>query len=145
MTNSPTTIHQINLHKSKHANFELFKQTESLKNFVVLTQEPHVYKGKITGLPQGLRSHRVVPASRSCIIWPKTLNITPIIEFCSDDVASCLWETNSVLRTKLMLISVYWDIQLVEVPEKLVACIDFCKTHTIPYLCSMDSNAHSTL
>ena len=55
MTISPTVFHQINLHKSKFANFELFKQIEPLRNFVALTQEPHVFKGKITGMPRGLR------------------------------------------------------------------------------------------
>ena len=145
MTNLRTTFHQINLHKSKFANFELFKQIEPLHNFVALTQEPHVWKGKITGLPRGLRSHLVGLNSRSCIIWPKKLNITPITEFCSDDVVSCLWESNSVLHTKLMLISVYWDIQLDEVPALLASCLNYCKSHNIPYLCSMDSNAHSSL
>ena len=145
MSNSLTTVHQINLHKSKFANFELFKQVENLSNFAALTQEPHVFKGKITGLPRGLRSYLVGPNSRSCIIWPKKLNITPVTEFCSDDIVSCLWETNSAPRTKLMLISAYWDILQAEVPEKLIACIDYCLSHNIPYLCSMDSNAHSTL
>ena len=140
-----TTIHQINLHKSKLANLELFKQLEPLNNFVALTQEPHVYKGKITGMPRGLKSHLVGTDSRSCIIWPKKLNITPVTEFCSGDTVACLWEIDSVLKTNLMLISAYWDILQTEVPVKLVSCIDYCLTHNIPYLCSMDSNAHSTL
>ena len=145
MSNFLTTVHQINLHKSKLSNFELFKQLEPLGNFAALAQEPHVFKGGITGLPRGLKSHLVEPNSRSCIIWPKKLNITPVTEFCSGDVVSCLWETNSVLKTKIMLISVYWDILLLEVPVKLVSCIDYCLNHNIPYLCSMDSNAHSSL
>ena len=145
MTNLSTTFHQINLHKSKLANFELFKQIEPLRNFVALTQEPHVWKGKVTGLPRGLGSHLVGPNSRSCVIWPKKLNITPITEFCSGDVVSCLWETNTILQTKLMLISVYWDILHDEVPVQLVSCINYCKSHKIPYLCAMDSNAHSSL
>ena len=145
MSNATSTLHQINLHKSKYANFELFKQVEPLSNFVALTQEPHVWKGKLTGLPRGLRSHLVGPNPRSCIIWPSKLNITPITEFCSGDVVSCLWETNSILRTKLILISVYWDILLEGVPLELTACVDYCKSHNIPYICSMDSNAHSTL
>ena len=145
MTNLLTTLHQINLHKSKYAHFELFKQVEPLSNFVVLTQEPHVYGGKFTGLPRGLKAHLIGSNSRSCIIWPKKLNITPVSEFCSDDIVACLWETNSSPKTKLMLISAYWDILQAEVPAELVACIDYCLTHNIPYLCSMDSNAHSTL
>ena len=145
MNNVITTLHQINLHKSKYANIELFKQVEPLRNFVALTQEPHTWNGKPTGLPRGLRSHLVGLNSRSCIIWPQKLNITPITEFCSGDVVSCLWETNSILRTKLILISAYWDILHEVVPLELVACIDYCKSHNIPYLCSMDTNAHSTL
>ena len=145
MTNLTTTFHQINLHKSKLANFELFKQIEPLRNFVALTQEPHVWKGKITGLPKGLRSHLVGHNPRSCLIWPNKLNITPITEFCSGDVVSCLWESNSTFQTKLMLISVYWDIQQDVVPELLSSCLNYCKSHKIPYLCSMDSNAHSSL
>ena len=145
MSNTLSTLHQINLHKSKYANFELFKQVEPLINFVALTQEPHVWKGKPTGLPKGFRSHLVESNPRSCIIWPSKLNITPITEFCSGDVVACLWETNSILRTKLILISVYWDILLEEVPLELTACIEYSKSHNIPYICSMDSNAHSSL
>jgi hypothetical protein len=145
MSNLTTTFHQINLHKSKFANFELFKQIEPLNNFVALTQEPHTYRGKLTGMPGGLRSHSVGPNARSCIIWPKKLNIKPIMDFCSGDVVSCLWETGTTLQTKIILISVYWDSLHGEVPAHLVSCIDYCKTHKIPYLCSMDSNAHSTL
>ena len=145
MVNSTTTLHQINLHKSKLANFELFKQTESLSNFVALTQEPHVYLGKITGLPRGLKSHLAGHISRSCIIWPRKLNITPITEFCSGDIVSCLWETNTNSRPRVMLISAYWDILQDDVPAVLVSCINYCRSHNLPYLCSMDSNAHSTL
>ena len=39
MTILTTTFHQINLHKSKLANFELFKQIEPLCNFVALTKK----------------------------------------------------------------------------------------------------------
>ena len=145
MTNLLTTLHQINLHKSKFANYELFKQVESLSNFIALTQEPHVWRGKLTGMLRGLKSYLVGLNPRSCIVWPKKLNITPITEFCTGDVVSCLWETNSILRTKVMLISAYWDILLEEVPVKLIASINYCKSHNIPYICSMDSNAHSTL
>ena len=49
------------------------------------------------------------------------------------------------MKTKIMLISAYWDILLEEIPAKLVACIEYCISHNIPYLCSMDSNAHSSL
>jgi hypothetical protein len=45
MANLTTTFHQINLHKSKLANFELFKQIEPLRNVVALTQEPMSGKG----------------------------------------------------------------------------------------------------
>ena len=145
MSNLHTIFHQINLHKSKYANYELFKQVETLNNFVALTQEPHIYKGKLTGLPRGLRSHLVGPNPRSCIIWPQKLNITPVTDFCTGDVVSCLWETDSIMRTKIILISAYWDILLEEVPVKLVACIEYCISHNIPYLCSMDTNAHSSL
>ena len=37
MTNLTTTFHQINLHKSKLANFELFKQTHPLSTNHSLT------------------------------------------------------------------------------------------------------------
>ena len=145
MTSSLITIHQVNLHKSKYANFELFKQTESLENVVILAQEPHVYKGRITGTPRGLKSHQTGPSSRSCIIHSNKLNIIPILELCSEDVVSCLWETQSTTYTKIMLISVYWDITKAEIPKELLSSIAHCQSHNLPYICAMDSNAHSTL
>ena len=145
MTTLSTIFHQINLHKSKLANFELFKQTESLNKFIILAQEPHTYKGNVTGTPRGLQTHLAGPSPRSCIIHPKILNIKSIPDFCSGDVVSCLWETGSVSMPNIMLISVYWDITSVNIPEKLLACISYCNTMDLPYVCSIDSNAHSTL
>ena len=140
-----TTLHQINLHKSKYANYELFKQTEPLRNVIILAQEPHAYNGKITGTPRGLKARTVGPSPRSCIIHPIKLNITPISELCSEDVVSCLWETESSTYAKIMLISVYWDITIPVIPYELVSSISYCHNHNLPYICSMDSNAHSTL
>ena len=141
MTTLSTIFHQINLHKSKLANFELFKQTESLNKFIILAQEPHTYKGNVTGTPRGLQTHLVGPSPRSCIIHPKILNIKSIPDFCSGDVVSCLWETGSVSMPNIMLISVYWDITSVNITEKLLACISYCHIlkpqisyHHRPYL-----------
>ena len=144
-TSTLTTIHQINLHKSKYANFELFKQTESLNNVIILAQEPHAYKGKITGTPRGLKTHQTGPLARSCIIHSKKHNITPLLELCSKNVVSCVWETESPTHKKIMLISVYWDISMAEIPSELLASITYSHNHNLPYICAMDSNAHSTL
>ena len=145
LPNSLTTIHQVNLHKSKYANYELFKQTESLSNVIILAQEPHAYKGRITGTPRGLKSLMVGQLPKACIIYPNNLNIIPSTEHCSADVVSCVWETDSPTLTKIMLISVYWDITKHDIPNELISCITYCLNHNLPYLCSMDSNAHSTL
>ena len=143
MNGKHTTFHQINLHRSKYANFELFKQVEPLGHFIILAQEPHFYKGKLTGTPRGLKVHHTGQYSRSCIIHPKKLNIVSLPELCDRDVVSCLWEIEP--NKQVMLISTYWDITLPNIPEALISSIEYCTTHNIPYICSMDSNAHSTL
>ena len=145
MTHKGIIFHQINLHRSKFSNFELFKQLESLDNFIVLAQEPHVHKSKITGAPRGLKSKLSCPDSRSCILHPSSMNVAVVGELCSRDITACIWETTSTNHPKIMLISAYWDITLLGIPVKLLSCLDYCSSHNIPYVCSMDSNAHSTL
>ena len=95
MNSQTVTLHQINLHHSKFANFELFKQTETLSTFIALVQEPHFYKGKLTGTPWTLKAHSNGPNPRASIIHPKTMNIVFMEALSSGDTVSCLWETES--------------------------------------------------
>ena len=44
-------IHQINLHHSMYSNIELYKQLESIQDFITLAQEPHITRERLTGSP----------------------------------------------------------------------------------------------
>jgi hypothetical protein len=58
---------------------------------------------------------------------------------------TCLWETGQDSIPTTVLISAYWDITHKVVPSKLIDSIHYCQQNSIPYLCSMDVNAHSTM
>ena len=68
-------------------------------------------------------------------------------QFSGRDSVTCSWSTGSanVLHPEIFLISSYWDINLASPPSEMLASIDFCTAHGIPYVCALDSNAHSTL
>ena len=139
------TIHQINLHHSMYSNIEFFKQIEPLKRFISLIQEPHISGGKLTSSPRSLQTHCTGNNPRACIVHPRDINIAPLPHLSSRDVMTCLWETGQNAHPRLMLISAYWDITHREIPIKLTNTIEYCQHNSIPYLCSMDTNAHSTL
>ena len=145
MSISPIIIHQINLHRSKYANIELFKQVEPLKRFISLTQEPHVTHGRLTGSPRSLMTRCVGDDPRACVLHPGDINVAPLVHLSSRDVMTCLWETGQDTIPKILLISAYWDITFRELPSKLIKSIEYCQQNFIPYLCSMDSNAHNTM
>jgi hypothetical protein len=68
-------------------------------------------------------------------------------QFSGRDSVTCSCSTGSanVLHPEIFLVSSYWDISLASPPSEMLACIDFCISHCIPYICVLDSNAHSTL
>ena len=139
------TIHQINLHHSMYSNIELFKQLEPIQDFITLAQEPHITRGRLTGSPRLFQTLCVGENPRACVVHPGNINLAPLLHLSSRDVMTCLWETGQVIFPRIILISVYWDITLREIPKKLIESIQYCQNNSIPYLCSMDANAHSSL
>ena len=143
--NTKIILHQINLHRSVYSNTELIKQLEPLQKFITLMQEPHVTRGRLTGSPRSLQTQSADVNPRACIVHPRDINLAPLLHLSSRDVMTCVWETGQETIPQIILISAYWDITYREVPSKLKDSINYCQQNSIPYLCSMDSNAHSTM
>jgi hypothetical protein len=73
------------------------------------------------------------------------LNIFPLPQFSDPDTTVGSWEPGVVGPPNIILISTYCDINHEHLPLKLIETIQFCLDNNIPYLCSIDSNAWSTV
>ena len=144
------SINQINLQHSTLATANLAYMISSRPS-IFLVQEPWVYKGRFSGLPAGLtiyfKSSPNLVSPRAAIIAPVSSPLLMLEQFSGRDSVTCSWSTGpaNVLHPEIFLISSYWDINLPSPPSEMLASIDFCISHGIPYVCALDSNAHSTL
>jgi hypothetical protein len=73
------------------------------------------------------------------------LNIFPLPQFSDPDSTVGSWEPGVAGPPNIILISTYWDINHDQLPPKLTETIQFCLDNNIPYICSIDSNAWSTV
>ena len=143
-------IQQINLQHSTLATANLafiFSKNPS----IFLVQEPWVYKGRFSGLPTGISIYfKPVPdnvSPRAAIVAPTSTPLHMLEQFSGRDSVTCSWSVGSALfpHQAVFLISSYWDIRSASPPPEMLASIDFCISQGIPYICALDSNAHSTL
>ncbi len=103
------------------------------------------------GLPTGLtiyfKSSPNLVSPRAAIIALVNSPLLMLEQFSGRDSVTCSWSSGSanVLHPEIFLVSSYWDINLASPPSEMLASIDFCISHVFPYICALDSNAHSTL
>jgi len=135
-------FHQLNMQHSKSAT-HTFYQDHSVG--INLFQEPWTYENKLMNIPKSWVSHYVEDRPRACITHSKEHQIWFMPMISDRDVVACLWLTGNSSRPRIMLISCYWDINNPEIPVKLKEAIDYCEDEGFPFICGMDSNAHSTL
>lgn len=138
---------QINLQHSKVATTNLVQHLQLQTPFIALIQEPWIHGNKIMGLGPQIISHSGSQSPRSAIIHSRGFQIWNIPELTDRDITTCSWNTGSSNSTlnEIILISGYWDIHSPGLPTTLNKAITHCQDNNIPFICSLDSNAHSTL
>lgn len=150
-------IKQINLHHAKCATalidgyFSKMHTEKHKKETIVLIQEPWIVKNKIQGLDTNRYNIPALPGNeklRTCIITSKSLNITPLPQFCDGDITSLLMhKTIGHFENGIIFCSGYLphdDDGLLPSP-KLRATIDFAHKHKYPIIIGCDANAHHFL
>ena len=124
-------------------------RTNKMKDFIVLAQEPWVARKAVRGLNN---QHTKIVASasggeppRAMIYCHKDSRVSPCSQFQSRDVACGLWKINMPDLDQIMLLSVYWDSKMKELPKEFLECLEWCAAHAIPVHVGGDMNAHSRL
>jgi hypothetical protein len=116
-----------------------------MPRFIVLAQEPYFYN-KLMFIPRQIKTiSHTSSKPRTCIMHHPDLVIFPLPQFSDPDTTVGSWEPGVVGPPNIILISTYWDINHEQLPPKLIETIQFCLDNNIPYICSIDSNAWSTV
>lgn len=141
---------QVNLHHSRAASAALCKMMAGHPG-IALIQEPWLVRGKITGLG-GTGGELIFSRShenpRACILIKKDIQIMPLTELCSRDVATVKIKLNDDGGPReLVLASVYMPYDSSEPPpsrdvEKLVM---YCRESGLQFIAGCDANAHHSI
>ena len=100
---------QINLHHCRAANINLAVEVGNLGCFVILIQEPWVFKNSIGGLPTDWRVHRDTFSNgpRACIATSPGLQGLLLSQFTSRDSTAILIESGCRSEPNIVLASFY--------------------------------------
>ena len=142
MNNEPTCCLSINLQKSTAASAELNHRGEEL----VFITEPHARNGKILTLDRargkifasadpGKRPRAALRVSEGLEPWAAP-------DFTDGDMATAIVKLQGV---STFVCSLYLDINYEVQKPLFLKLIDHCEAGGLPLVCSMDSNAHSSL
>ena len=135
---------QVNLHKAKLAAIELHNLLQKSVGIALVT-EPYLYKGKVVGLPQGYDSiliNRENQLTRAAILIPKAYKAVCLSDISTPDSVAVQME---IRGGKIVLASVYMDIQEVLPPPGVQSIVDYVDKHNYKFILGTDSNAYSTL
>ena len=144
-------ILQLNSRKTRESNDCISQLTSDLDSFVVLIQEPYYNKAnKTLGLdPQHKKLDCEGRAPEGCnraiIYCHRNLNVWRAPNYCTRDLAAALWITGNESHPNIMLISYYWDAQVLIIAKKLHELIRHCREKGYEYILGTDSNAYSEL
>ena len=134
---------QINTKKAQIAAIELNKKLVENDDFVCLITEPHRSKGRLALIPSGVGSIAGSKReTRAAILFGKNVQVLEMTSLSNRDCAVGLLKSDS---QKILLASVYLDINTEVSPTWLLELVGFAKRKSYPLVIGMDSNAHSTL
>jgi hypothetical protein len=129
------------------ANEEIVLKISNCKNnYIVLGQEPYTYARDWCGIPKTIRKHTPTEVNfRTSILHSPDLYIYNVPEFTSRDITTCIWKTKNQTRSKIYLLSVYWDGTIDVPPIEFRQALDFLKNNQKDFIIGIDTNAHSQL
>ena len=131
-----SSLFQINLGKRRAASYNLVLRTRSLKQFIILAQEPWMVKGKPAGLDV---QHTKMYANcseekptRAMIYCHQGTKLAPCPQLTGRDVACGLWDIGMPNLQQIMLVSLYWDGKFADLPQKFIDCLKWCQNKKVP-------------
>ncbi len=136
---------QINLHRNQAASASLCFKLSTLKNYIVLIQEPLVYKNKVKGLNNvgKIFQGKTEDSPRSCIITSNDINTWPLTQFCDrDNVAIMVTSQGQGTNSRVILTSSYMSHDQPAPPKILQDLVSHSESNNIPVIVGADANAH---
>ena len=82
---------------------------------------------------------------RALIYHHPKADITPCNQFTGRDVAAGIWRIGQPDLENILLISLYWSREALELPKKCLDAIEWAAQNQIPVHVGGDLNAHSKL
>ena len=141
---------QVNLHKASQATILLGRDMEEKNQVIAFLTEPYIFKGNITGLPNGTNTvyHKTrssdndPPGPRAGIVASKDIDLYSLDSKCSRDCAVAIAKLHG---RRVLVVSAYLDITKPAAPDWLQDVVNFAKDRRMPMILAADTNAHSNL
>lgn len=149
---------QLNLHKSKNANFFAAKQISKYKGeeaFILFSQEPNMEGDVFHYMPKQTHRFHYKPQNKDTENWPRaaivasqSLDLIKLPELCDRDNAVGLLRTKVTgirhwQKENILLCSGYWPNEEKNIPIKWEEVMVKAKTKNYKVIFSVDANAHS--
>ena len=135
---------QLNQNKAFAAAVELNRNLTKSGNYICLISEPFKAKCRIIARPHHSKVLYVRNATppRTAIYFKGEFDIIMLETLCNRDCTVGILNTG---RKKILIGSIYLDINLEVKPAWLTAVHEYARKKGLPLLLGMDSNAHSDL
>ena len=130
----------------------LSERTEKGWSWICLIQEPYVVRGNECGLSSAASAKRIECKSADPTQFPHAIiyhhpkaNITPCPQFTGRDVAVGIWQIGQPDLENILLVSLFWSREAVELLRKCLDAVEWAAQNQIPVHVGGDLNAHSKL
>jgi hypothetical protein len=109
---------------------------------IALLQEPPLSKNSLIKIPHPLHALAAPTNPRTAIIFNPSLDIWAIPHLSDRDCQVAIWYLN---KRPTILVSAYWEINSLNIPDKITQAIRYAKRGKYDFLMGIDSNAHHYL
>jgi len=133
-------IYQLNTHKSSISLNALIEDAFTSNTNIALVQEPPIHLGRCVGVPAPLSCLFSSTKPRAAIIHNPSLEIWQLPHLSDRDCQAAIWHNKK--QKPIIIVSVYWDINLPDIPPSLIKTVTEAINKKYPIILGIDANAH---
>ena len=137
---------QINLQHCQAASYNLCVELGSLQTYIVMVQEPWVYKGAIKGSPPAASKHvgcGRLDRPRSCIYTSADLDAWMLPKYSNADIVTVsVNNLQGIVAKTVVFSSVYMAEENTAPPQIVEELVAYCNQNNLPLVIGCDANAH---
>ena len=137
---------QINLQHCQAASYNLCVELGSLQTYVVMVQEPWIYRGTIRGSPPAVSKHvgcgrQARP--RACVYTSADLDAWMLPQYSNADVVTVSINNLQGIVAKTVIFSSVYMAEENSAPPRIVEeLVVYCNQNNLPLVLGCDANAH---